>query len=82
MAFQVTLILSNPSLFEEWKADIVVMASRIISLRKKLVELLEAKGTPGSWKHITEQIGMFRLVCFCLLWSDRLLTKMDPALPG
>jgi aspartate aminotransferase len=56
----VSLILNDPGLFEDWKADIVVMAERIISLRKQLVELLEAKGTPGSWKHITEQIGMFR----------------------
>jgi len=55
----VSLILNNRDLFEDWKADIVVMAERIISLRKQLVELLEAKGTPGSWKHITEQIGMF-----------------------
>jgi len=55
----VSLILNNPDLFEDWKADIAVMAERIIGLRKQLVELLEAKGTPGSWKHITEQIGMF-----------------------
>ena len=61
---QVSMILNDAGLFQEWKADIVVMAERIIAMRKKLVELLEAKGTPGSWKHITEQIGMFRFVLF------------------
>ena len=28
-------------------------------MRKGLRERLEKLGTPGSWKHITEQIGMF-----------------------
>ena len=28
-------------------------------MRKGLQERLEKLGTPGSWKHITEQIGMF-----------------------
>jgi aspartate/tyrosine/aromatic aminotransferase len=60
------MILNDASLFEMWKGDIVVMAQRIIAMRKELVELLEKKGTPGSWTHITEQIGMFRWVIMCV----------------
>jgi aspartate aminotransferase len=56
----VALILNNPALFEEWKMDIRTMAGRIIEMRKELYRLLtEELKTPGNWKHITDQIGMF-----------------------
>ncbi|VDB82720.1 unnamed protein product [Peniophora sp. CBMAI 1063] len=56
----VSLILNNDDLFAEWKRDIVTMAGRIIEMRKELFRLLtEELKTPGSWKHIVEQIGMF-----------------------
>ncbi|KAF9453237.1 aspartate aminotransferase [Macrolepiota fuliginosa MF-IS2] len=56
----VTLILSNPVLFAEWKQDISTMASRIITMRKELYKLLtEELHTPGNWDHIINQIGMF-----------------------
>lgn len=35
------------------------MSSRIREMRVALRRYLERIGTPGSWKHITEQIGMF-----------------------
>ena len=35
------------------------MSGRIADMRKGLRQRLEAKGTPGSWEHITNQIGMF-----------------------
>ena len=35
------------------------MSSRIKEMRKGLRERLEKLGTPGSWDHITSQIGMF-----------------------
>ena len=48
-------------LFEEWKQNIETMASRIITMRQELRKLLEEDlKTPGSWGHITSQIGMFR----------------------
>jgi len=56
----VALILNNPGLFEEWKADIKMMAGRIIEMRKELYRLLtEELHTPGNWEHIVNQIGMF-----------------------
>ncbi|KAI9446417.1 aspartate amino-transferase [Lactarius indigo] len=56
----VALILNNPELFEEWKADIRTMAGRIIEMRKELYRLLtEEFKTPGNWEHIVNQIGMF-----------------------
>ena len=57
------LILNDNELFEEWKRDIQTMAHRIINMRQELFRLLtEELKTPGSWKHIVEQIGMFRFV--------------------
>ncbi len=55
------LIMNNDTLFEEWKSNIETMASRIITMRQELRRLLaEELKTPGSWDHITNQIGMFR----------------------
>ena len=41
------------------KGHIKEMAERIIAMRKGLRERLEKLGTPGTWHHITDQIGMF-----------------------
>ena len=35
------------------------MADRIITMREKLHAALKEVGAPGSWDHITSQIGMF-----------------------
>lgn len=53
------LVLNDKALFAEWEANLREMSGRIIAMRSALREKLEKLGTPGSWKHITEQIGMF-----------------------
>lgn len=55
----VAKILNDPLLLEEWKQAIQAMSSRIISMRKALKQHLENLKAPGSWTHITDQIGMF-----------------------
>lgn len=35
------------------------MSSRIKTMRKLLRDEIESLNTPGTWNHITEQIGMF-----------------------
>jgi len=52
-------VLNDPQLFQQWKGHIKVMADRIISMREGLRQRLETLGTPGTWNHITDQIGMF-----------------------
>ena len=54
-----SLVLNDPKLFAEWEDNLRTMSGRIIAMRKALREKLEEMSTPGSWKHITEQIGMF-----------------------
>lgn len=55
----VAKILNDPTLLEEWKQAIKDMSTRIMTMRKALRQHLEDLKTPGSWNHITDQIGMF-----------------------
>ena len=55
-----SLVLNDPALFKEWEANLKTMAGRIIDMREALRgKLEELNGKPGSWQHITDQIGMF-----------------------
>ncbi|KAF6845502.1 aspartate aminotransferase [Colletotrichum musicola] len=55
----VAIILGDPELADEWRRDLRTMNARIRSMRAALVAELERLGTPGSWRHIVEQVGMF-----------------------
>ncbi|XP_031842692.1 glutamate oxaloacetate transaminase 1 [Nomia melanderi] len=55
----VATVLRNPDLFKEWYGHITTMSGRIKEMRQSLYERLVRLGTPGSWEHITNQIGMF-----------------------
>ena len=52
-------VLNNPELFKEWEANLREMSGRIKEMRSALRSKLEELGTPGTWNHITDQIGMF-----------------------
>ncbi|XP_034464883.1 aspartate aminotransferase, cytoplasmic [Hippoglossus hippoglossus] len=55
----VAVTLNSPELFTEWKDNVKTMADRVLLMRAQLKAKLQALGTPGTWDHITEQIGMF-----------------------
>lgn len=55
----VSLVLNDEKLREEWMECIRTMSSRIIKMRKALFDELIKLQTPGTWDHITSQIGMF-----------------------
>lgn len=52
-------VLNDEALFAEWQENLRLMSGRIIEMRKQLRAKLEELGTPGTWNHITDQIGMF-----------------------
>ena len=53
-------VLNDPTLFSEWEENLRTMSGRIKEMRAALRHRLEElNGKQGSWKHITEQIGMF-----------------------
>jgi len=58
-AHLVEKILGDPARFEAWRKELKAMAQRILDVREKLRTGLERKGTPGTWNHVTDQIGMF-----------------------
>ncbi|CAL8329858.1 unnamed protein product [Merluccius merluccius] len=55
----VSKTLNCPELFTEWKGNVKTMADRVLLMRDQLRAKLLALGTPGTWDHITQQIGMF-----------------------
>uniref|UniRef100_A0A0D9WR27 Aspartate aminotransferase n=1 Tax=Leersia perrieri TaxID=77586 RepID=A0A0D9WR27_9ORYZ len=58
-ALIVSTILGDPELKTLWLKEVKGMADRIIGMRKALKQNLEKLGSPMSWEHITNQIGMF-----------------------
>ncbi|KZP33460.1 aspartate aminotransferase [Athelia psychrophila] len=59
-AMVVETILKDPQLHETWKEDVRSIATQMRERRSILRNLLEHElQTPGDWKRITEQVGMF-----------------------
>merc|ERR1719499_1233478 len=52
-------VLGQQGLFSSWCEELKVMSDRILDMRAKLRASLERQGAPGTWNHITDQIGMF-----------------------
>jgi len=52
-------LLTSPALKQQWLSELSMMSSRILEMRAALRAALENQGTPGTWNHITDQIGMF-----------------------
>mmetsp|Transcript_619 Transcript_619/g.1228 ORF Transcript_619/g.1228 Transcript_619/m.1228 type:complete len:210 (+) Transcript_619:1-630(+) len=67
-------ILGNEGRFQAWQQELSSMASRILEVRHALRKGLEQKGTPGTWNHITDQIGMFSFTGLTTAQCERLIT--------
>lgn len=52
-------VLNDDKLRKEWHECVKIMSSRIIRMRQALYNELTKLKTPGTWEHITSQIGMF-----------------------
>jgi len=55
----VKIVLQTPALEQEWRNELLAMSVRIQDMRKALLDEMVSLGTPGTWTHITSQIGMF-----------------------
>ena len=53
------LILSSNELRKEWEAELADMSERIRTMRRTVYDELQRLGTPGTWEHVINQIGMF-----------------------
>merc|ERR1719384_1166638 len=68
-------ILGDDAQFQAWKKELKGMADRILEIRALLRSGLEEKGTPGTWNHITDQIGMFSFTGLTAPQCERLIEK-------
>lgn len=56
----VSRILDDPANFQAWRGELEgIVKGRMAECRVRLREELEKINTPGTWNHITDQIGMF-----------------------
>jgi len=53
------ICLNDPEMRESWLTELKEVTGRITSMRNLLRSNLEELGTPGTWNHVTDQIGMF-----------------------
>lgn len=74
-ALIVDKVLKTPELLEEWKAELASISQRIAMVRRRLVDELETRKTPGTWRHITKQIGMFSFTGLTAAQCERMTTK-------
>mmetsp|Transcript_29998 Transcript_29998/g.52719 ORF Transcript_29998/g.52719 Transcript_29998/m.52719 type:complete len:164 (+) Transcript_29998:30-521(+) len=74
-AHLVTKILGDDALRTQWEFELKAMADRVLDVRAKLRKGLEDKGTPGTWNHVTDQIGMFSYTGLKQDACERLIEK-------
>jgi len=74
-AHLVMKILGDPERLAAWKKQLADMANRIQEVRTLLRTGLEKKGTPGTWDHITSQIGMFSYTGLTEPMCERLIQE-------
>lgn len=55
----VDIVLNDPSLYNSWKEDLILMSSRIKDMRFALYNNIIKKNSNRPWDHIINQIGMF-----------------------
>jgi aspartate aminotransferase, mitochondrial len=71
----VDVILSDKQLTSEWHDELKVMSGRIAQMRTGIVEKLKERKSVHSWRHITDQIGMFAFTGLNKEMVDQLRTE-------
>jgi aspartate aminotransferase, mitochondrial len=78
----VDIVLSNKDLTTEWHQELKVMSGRMADMRKGIVDKLKQHGSTHSWKHITDQIGMFAYTGLTKEMVDQLRTDYSIYMTG
>lgn len=71
----VATVLGSADLAAEWRAELLAAMSRVKRMRGLLEAALGERGTPGSWSHITKQIGMFSYTGLSKEQSERMVEE-------
>jgi len=72
----VNKLLMSPELKAQWLTELKFMSDRILQMRDALRKAIEAKGTPGTWNHITDQIGMFSFTGLSTPQVERMVNEL------
>ena len=68
-------VLSNADNYKKWRDELAAVSKRIIEVRDLLRKKLEELKTPGTWEHITNQIGMFSYTGLSEKMCESLINK-------
>ncbi|KAJ8617516.1 hypothetical protein MRB53_013702 [Persea americana] len=69
-------VVGDPTLFNEWKEEMELMAGRIKNVRQRLFDSLSQKDKSGKdWSFILRQIGMFSFTGLNKTQSDNMTNK-------
>ncbi|PON38090.1 Aspartate/other aminotransferase [Parasponia andersonii] len=69
-------VVGDPALFNEWKAEMELMAGRIKNVRQKLYDSLSSKDKSGKdWSFVLKQIGMFSFTGLNKAQSENMTNK-------
>ncbi|KAL0872808.1 hypothetical protein Bca101_022513 [Brassica carinata] len=69
-------VVGDAAMFNEWKAEMEMMAGRIKTVRQKLYDSLVSKDKSGKdWSFILKQIGMFSFTGLNKAQSDNMTNK-------
>jgi len=71
----VRTVLSDEELTKQYYEECELMATRIGSMRKLLVEKLKEAGSTHDWSHVTSQIGMFAYTGMSSDMCDKLTSE-------
>lgn len=74
-AFIVDTIVRDPTLYKEFLAELEKVSARITNMRTALYNDLVTLKVPGSWTHITSQIGMFSYTGLSVKQCEQLIKK-------
>jgi aspartate aminotransferase len=69
-------VVGDATMFDEWRAEMQMMAGRIKTVRQKLYDELSTKDTSGKdWSFVLKQIGMFSFTGLNKAQSDNMTDK-------
>lgn len=54
-----SMLTNDTDMRNQWLQELIAVTDRIAKMRKLLRAKLEEVGAPGTWNHVTDQIGMF-----------------------
>jgi len=69
------IILNEPAMRQQWLDELVAVCARINRMRSLLRNELEKVGAKGTWRHVTDQIGMFSFTGLSVAQSETMVKK-------